>query len=124
MKAIAGLVLGVCALLSLAYAGDKKSWAWEYRPVKASYAIYSGELGDEAAPTQNERKLSLEITGQAAKEIFDSMSPDIKPSCSGEKGDRDRRKGKLYCTYHQGDGYRCFIGVDLRTGQSIAGGTC
>ncbi len=124
MRTILALVLGASALLSLAYAGDKNGWTWEHKPLKASYSIYSGELGEEAAPTQTDRKLAIEVTGEAAKQIFDSMHPDFKPSCSSEKGDRDRRKGDLYCTYHPNEGYRCFIGINLRTGKSIAGGIC
>lgn len=124
MRKILGLILCASALLSLAYASDKSGWTWQYKPLKASYSIYSGELGEQEAPTQSDRKLAIEITGQQAKEIFDSMYPDFKPTCSGEKGDRDRRKGNLYCAYHPGEGYRCFIGVDLRTGKSIAGGIC
>jgi hypothetical protein len=121
MKWIAGLLLGASLLLSLAHA---KEWTWEYKPLKASYSIYSGELGERQAPSATDRKLAVEITGQAAKEMFDSMPPDFHPSCSQAKGDRDRRKGKVYCTVHSGEGYRCFIGINLRTGESISGATC
>ena len=124
MQKVLGLILGVTTLFSLAYANDKSGWNWEYKPFKGSYLIYSGELGEQEAPTPNDRKLAIEVTGQPAREMFDSMRPDVQPTCSNEKGDRDRRKGDLYCTYHPGEEYRCFIGVDLRTGKSIAGGTC
>ncbi|MBB5609068.1 MULTISPECIES: hypothetical protein [unclassified Janthinobacterium] len=124
MRKILVLALGASLLFTLAYANDQSGWSWEYKPVGGTYLIYSGELGDEKAPTQDDRKLAVEITGQPAKDIFDSMYPDFQPTCSGEKGDRDRRKGNLYCTFHPGSGYRCFIGLNLRNGKSIAGAIC
>ena len=58
------------------------------KPMKANYTIYSGEMGDERAPTKTDRKLSIQISGQAAKDIFDSIYPDAKVTCSDEKGAR------------------------------------
>lgn len=124
MRTILALAVGASALLTLSYATAKGDWTWANKPFKGSYSIYSGSLGEEAAPTSADRKLSIAVSGQLAKEMFESMYPDFKPTCNAEKGDRDRRKGNLYCTYHPGEGYRCFIGIDLRTGNSIAGGTC
>lgn len=124
MRKVLVLTLGASLLFTLAYANEQSGWSWEYKPVDGTYLVYAGELGNERAPTQNDRKLAVEITGPAAKEVFDSMYPDFQPTCSGGKGDRDRRKGNLYCTFHSGNGYRCFIGLNLRTGKSIAGGTC
>jgi hypothetical protein len=124
MKKILGLLLGVTALFTLAYANDSSGWTSEYKPLKGSYLIYSGELGEQEAPTQIDRKLAIEVTGQMARDMFTSMPPDFKPTCSGEKGDRDRRKGNLYCTCHNGKEYRCFIGLNLRTGKSIGAGSC
>lgn len=95
------------------------------KPLTAEYTIYSGDLGDEQAPTKNERKLAVEVTGEAAKEMFDSIYPDVEGAkCSEEKGERLRRKGRLWCAYSPSVGYRCFFGFDLRTGQSISGGSC
>lgn len=111
-------------LLSAIYASSKSNWTGESRPLKGPYLIYAGQLGEAAPPKQNDRKLAIENTGQPAKEIFESMSPDFQPTCSGEKGDRDRRKGNLYCSYSARGSYRCFLGFDLRTGKSIAGASC
>lgn len=92
--------------------------------LEGTYATYAGELGEETPPTQRDRKMALEITGRAAREMFDSMYPDYQPSCSGEKEDRDRRKGNLYCTYNPSHGYRCFLALDLRTGKVLVGASC
>jgi hypothetical protein len=95
------------------------------KPLTAEYTIYSGELGDEQAPTKEERKLAVEVTGQAAKDLFDSIYPDAKGvKCSEQKGERLRRKGRLWCAYSPSGGYRCFFGFNLRTGELISGGSC
>ena len=117
----------IAALLVLSVGGqaqEKPVYPAPAKPLKAEYTIYSGGLGDEQAPTKGERKLSIEISGQGAKEIFDSLYPDAKVSCSGEPGERLRRKGHVWCSFAPANGYRCFIGFNLRTGDSIAGGSC
>jgi hypothetical protein len=118
------LIVGAGMLLSLAYAGEKSGWTWEYKPLRAIYSIYSGELGEREAPTKIDRKLAIRVTGQAAKEIFDSMYPDASETCGDEKGERMRSKQNLWCSYHPRIGYRCYFGFDLRTGASIPGGDC
>lgn len=118
-------LIGGLALLSAACAGEKEDWPAPPKPLKAAeYTIYSGELGNEQAPTKDDRKLAIEISGQAAKEIFDSIYPDSKVTCSSESGERLRRKQHIWCSFHPREGYRCFLGYNLRTGQSIPGGSC
>ena len=121
-KLFSGGVAAV-ALLSAAYASDN-TWTWDFKPLKATYSIYSGDPGERAAPTKDERKLSIAIEGQAAKEIFDSIYPDAKVTCSDEPGERLRSKGKVACIYQPRTGYRCSLGVNLRTGESISGASC
>lgn len=118
------VLLGATALLSLAYAAEQANWPAPYRTFKGEYTIYSGGLGDQQAPTRDDRKLSFIIEGQPAKDIFESMYPDDKQTCSGAKGARSRSKGNVWCTYNPRNGYTCYFGFDLRTGKSIAGGTC
>jgi hypothetical protein len=117
-------ILGAISLVSLAYAAEQLHWPAPYRPFKGEYTIYSGDLGEQQAPTKDDRKLSFIIEGQPAKDIFNAMPPDDKQTCSGEKGARSRSKENVWCTFNPGDGYTCYFGFDLRTGKSIAGGTC
>lgn len=119
------LLIGAVASLSVVRAAEKEEWPAPSKPLKAAeYTIYSGELGNEQAPTKDDRKLAIDISGQAAKDIFDSIYPDAKVTCSDEKGERFRRKGNIWCSFHPQRGYRCFLGFNLRTGQSIPGGSC
>jgi len=83
--------------------------------------IYAGDLGDAWQPTKEDRKLSIDVTGQPAKDICDAIYPDIKAECTAEKGERQRREGHVWCAYRPSNGYTCYFGFDLRTGRRIAG---
>ena len=120
LKMTALFFLGAAAMLSLAYAAQSSS---SWKPLHASYTIFSGQhLANRSAPTPADRKLAITLEGKTAKELFDSIGPDQHPTCSQEKGDRDRRKRGVQCTYspeENSNGYRCWIGIDLQTGESI-----
>jgi len=118
------VIVGTTAALSLAYAAEQAHWPAPYRAFKGEYTIYSGELGDQQAPTKDDRKLSFIVEGPAAKDIFNAMPPDDKEVCSTEKGARSRTKDNVWCSFQPSDGYTCYFGFDLRSGKSIAGGTC
>lgn len=119
------LIIGALSCV-LAYASENTSaWTWKYKPLTASYSIYSGAPGERQPPTKHERKLAIAIKGDAAKEIFDSLYPDIKGvTCTSEDGERLRRKDEVWCSYRPSDGYKCFVGFDLRTGKSVSGASC
>lgn len=100
-----------------------------WRALNATYTIFSGSyLADREAPTKTDRKLTILVAGQPAKEIFDSIGPDLPETCSMEKGDRDRLKQGVACFYNakrgSPKGYRCWIGIDLRTGKGVHTVTC
>lgn len=129
MKKTGATVLTACGLASLAFAADTPS-TWQ--PLQeARYKIFSGDTvayGD--APTAKDRKLSIVVKGQAAKEIFDAIGPDVPETCSSEKGNRERNKGAVQCMFtsrdanEAGKGYRCWIGVNLINGQGIPSVSC
>lgn len=115
-------------LLSLAYASAPMD-GWKSLS-KARYLIHGGSLADRQVPTAKDEKLTLLIQGQPAKEIFDSIGPDLPGTCSDEKGDRARIKRGLSCSYtfrdkETPDGpYRCWIGINLRTGDTSLTVSC
>jgi hypothetical protein len=123
MKA-APAVLATLLILSGTQAHEMLPEAARPKPLKAEYGIYSGELGDARVPTKTERKMYVAVSGQPAKEIFDSLYPDAKQTCSSEPGERLRSKGPVWCMFAPSSGYQCFFGLNLRTGASIAGGIC
>lgn len=127
MKSRLFLSLLAASILVSARAEDKAAFPPPPKPLTAEYSIYSGSLGEEKAPTPGDRKLSIEVTGQAAKDIFESIGPDAPGvSCTGDERERLRRKGRVWCSYSPIDGgrYKCYLGFNLRTGESIAGGSC
>ena len=121
------LFLASCFVaLSVAYASDGgPGWSERYKPLQATYLLYSGEPGERAAPTATDRKIAIIVRGSPAKEIFDSLYPDAKDvTCTTEPGERLRRKGDIWCSYRPSNGYRCFLGYNLRNGQADSGASC
>ena len=119
------------AVLSLARAADlagDPSGLW--KPFSAIFKIHSGLVADRTPPTASDRKLTVNVDGKPAREIFESIGPDIQPTCNGGQGDRDRRRKGIYCTYApsdvkaRGGPYRCWIGIDLVTGDAENNVSC
>lgn len=125
MKILSGLILGAAALASLAYAA--KRWDGGLAPINGEYLIYSGELGEAAAPTPGDRKAAFVVHGELARSLFDSIGPDLKDACGTPAGMRVRQKGDLDCAYDRNDAaspYTCRFGIDLKTGKSTYGSIC
>jgi hypothetical protein len=121
------LMLAFLALLPLAHASDEgKQETAEPRPLQGDYQVYGGSLGDMLPPRPKDRNLVFHFEGQTAKDLFDYIGPDVKKSraCTDDSGYRERRRGHLFCVYWKDNGYRCFLGLDLRTGKSNYGGIC
>ena len=125
MKKLSAVTLGAFALFSLANAA--KPWDGTYTVFNGKYLIYSGDLGEEAAPTPTDRKAAVVLYGEAAKHLFESIGPDLKDACGSSSGMRARKKGDLDCTYDKDDRaspYACQFGIDLGTGKSMHGAIC
>lgn len=123
----ARLACAVCslALLSLAYADEKKQ-EWQGAPplpLRGDYQIYGGTLSEMQPPTAKDRKVAFMFKGPLAKNLFDQIGPDMKDSCSSAPGYRERRRGDLACTHDQ-DGYLCYFGLDVVTGKGTYGSIC
>jgi hypothetical protein len=128
MKAFRILAIGASvAVVSLAYASTKKAWDGTYTPSTIHYLIYSNDLDEAQAPTRTDQRLSVAVTGELAKQIFDSIGPDLKLACGTTLGMRQRQRGDVDCSYDKdqpASPYTCHFGIDLRKGKSIAGATC
>lgn len=128
MKRYAAVIVVATTLFSLvAYAAVKKPWDGTYTSYPMHYLMYSGSLSEAQPPKYTDRRLSFAIQGQLAKEMFDSIGPDLKLACGTTLGMRQRERGDLDCSYDKDDGaspYTCHFGLDLRKGKSIVGATC
>ncbi|GGY32889.1 hypothetical protein GCM10007387_13920 [Pseudoduganella albidiflava] len=121
--AAAGFSISQAANLS----GDP-SGLWKIFP--GIYKVHSGSVADRTPPAGRDRKLTVHVDGNAAREIFDSIGPDVQPTCDGGAGNRDRRKKGIYCVYDpadvkaKGGPYRCWIGINLVTGDTETNVDC
>ena len=116
-----------CALLLvipvLAHASD---WSFNYRPAAVRYVIYGNSLGDTTPPSGSDQKIGFEVSGRAAREIFEAIGPDQKDLCTSDPGIRFRAKDKekISCTRSRDGDYTCYFGFDLKSGKSIGGSIC
>jgi hypothetical protein len=126
-------ILGATSIaLSLAHAADPSSDPYGlWKPLQgAIYKLHSGIVADRTPPTSTDRRLTIIVDGKAAKDIFNSLGPDLPETCSSEQGDRLRDKKGIHCSYTAQDKstkegpYRCWIGLDLRTGDSVGTVSC
>jgi len=125
MKPRIAVLFTSAALASLAFAA--KPWDGAYMAFRGEYMMYSGDLGEEAAPTVTDRKVAIVLDREVSKILFATIGPDIKDTCGTASGLRVREKGDLSCTYDKDDRaspYTCHFGIDLRTGKSIPGSIC
>lgn len=118
------LVFAAPLVVTAVVAKEGVEWDFKYEKFMGEFAIYSGQLGETMPPTRSDRKLSMMVEGELAREMFDSMGPDLKEACGAGGGNRIRRKQKVSCSYFPTDGYTCYIGINLRTGESIPGSIC
>lgn len=101
-----------------------------WKPYPAIYKIHSGIVSDRTAPTSNDRVLTVLVDGPAAKEIFESIGPDSPDKRSGAEGDREREKKGVNCIYTaqlsnpKSSHYRCWIGLNLETGEGDVRVSC
>ena len=102
--------MGACAMAA--------NWAFEFKPVNAQMAIYSGGLGDPTAPTAHDAKVSFHVQGKAARDLFDRMGPDVKTECGSDPKTRVRARDRLQCIRYSPSDYSCYFGFDLKDDRS------
>lgn len=135
MRTSTRLLLGAAAgVLSFSIAGAVDLSGDPYglwKPLRgAAYKFHAGLVADAAPPTASDRRLTILIDGAAAKEVFDGIGPDEPETCTDAKGDRHRRKKGIVCFYTAKDEkdkdgpYRCWIGLNLKNGDTIGTISC
>lgn len=114
--------LALCLLLVLPLTAHSQ----EFGSMEARYLLYSGAIGDPMPVEQNNAKLALAITGDAAEEIFQQIGPDLKDECDAGNESRFRANGNgsVACQYHLQDGYLCYLGIDLVKGMPVSASVC
>lgn len=131
MRKLTLLILFAASRLAGAGEADKKRPelnAWN--AVQASYKIHSGGTAYSELPNKNDSALTVAFRDEAAKLVFDQIGPDANEVCNDTAGDRVRQKKGVYCSYTArlenpaNSHYRCWIGIDLRTGDGTVRVSC
>ena len=113
----------LASMLLICSAAAAVPWNSAPQPVNGSYQMYGGELDDMKPPTGKDRKVSFMFSGPLAREMFDSIGPDLKAACSDAPDYRERRRADLSCTRYRGE-YRCYVGLNIVSGKSTVGSIC
>ena len=120
-------LLSLVAACQLASAGESEKKTHElnqWNQLEARYKIHSGNTAYSEPPTGTDSTITVAIRNEAAKQLFEQIGPDVRDACSDAKGTRERRKKGIFCTYTdrlenpENAHYRCWIGIDLHTGES------
>lgn len=112
----------VCQLASAGPADQKRHKLNQWNPLNAEYKIHSGSTAYSELPTKADSVITIVFENEAAHQLFEQIGPDIAPVCDDAKGYRERRRKGALCTYtatleHPGNPhYRCWVGVNLRSG--------
>ena len=127
MNKTLGPIVMVALIFLLTYANAKMPWNGEYAVYQGGYLLYSRELGDMQPPTRRDQKVSFMVEGRIAREMFESMAPDLKFACGSSLRLRVRNRGDVDCSFetdNHASPYTCYFGFNLNTGKSITGATC
>jgi hypothetical protein len=117
-------IVAAILVCSVSLAKAIPSWDLVYKPIQGHFGVIGGAIGDPYAPTPRDKKIIFSMEGNVAKEMFDSIGPDIKGTCGTEDGGRVRQKQSMSCRYRKDEGHVCDFGLDLATGKIVPGSTC
>lgn len=97
-------------------------WEHVHQAFSGAYVMYGGwPTADEAkAPSPGDSKVAFNLGGNAARDMFNAIGPDLTDVCP-TAGLRVRQRNMLLCRYRSQDGYACNFGFDLSTGLIIGG---
>jgi len=131
MRSLTLLILLAVSQIHSADANDRNLHELNrWHSLTATYKIHSGGTAYSELPTKADSTLSIAFKGEDARQVFEQIGPDVTPVCSDEKGDRLREKKGVYCLYTArlekpaNSHYRCWIGIDLRTGEGDVRVSC
>jgi hypothetical protein len=90
-------LIAVCHCASAGQNEKKPHELNQWNPLQAEYKIHSGGTAYSELPTKTDSALTISFKGEAAKQLFDQIGPELKNSCGiSDPGDRERRKKGAY----------------------------
>ena len=76
-------LIAACLGVIVSFAAAVESgWEWHHKPINGIYGIYGGGLGDPVAPTKDDKKIMFSLRDAVAKDLFESIDPDVKDACT------------------------------------------
>lgn len=102
----------------------------QWNPLQANYKIHSGGTAYSELPTKEDSAFTVAFRDEAARQVFEQIGPDVKPECNDAQGYRVREKKGVYCSYTarlenpKNSHYRCWIAINLRTGEGDVRVSC
>ena len=102
----------------------------QWNQLEARYKIHSGGTAYSELPTKTDSAFTIAFRDEAARQLFEQIGPDVKPVCSDAEGYRVRQRKGAYCSYtprlenSKNSHYRCWIGIDLHTGEGDVRVSC
>lgn len=124
------IFVGVFQLASAGERDKNRHELNEWNPLHANYKIHSGDTAYSELPTKDDRAVTVAFRDEAARRVFEQIGPDVRPVCDDTKGNRVREKKGVYCSFTAhlenpaNSQYRCWIGIDLRTGEGDVRVSC
>lgn len=88
------------------------------------FLFYGGTLDDRTPPTRRDTKLSIEVSGPFAAQLFRRMAGGPQQDNCGDNQEWKARD-ELVCIRDRTTGkVDCYFGFDMRSGKSIGGVIC
>jgi hypothetical protein len=112
------------SLLAFALAAlAASSHAAEWQPLQGSYAVTAGNYLDPAAAEPKDSHFRIQLSGQAAKDLFDAMKvPAAKDACTGAMA---RRVEAMQCLrYASPERYECAFALNVMAQKIEYGVSC
>lgn len=117
-------VVNYIAALTMLAAGTGVVATQSFSKLDGSYLMWGKTLIDPPANEKVDRVL-LDITGRAAKDIFEAMpGRGVRPECGPEKSGafpRSKAAGGLRCTQIAIADFQCSVAIVLATGTTAPG---
>jgi hypothetical protein len=112
------IIVGLVLVSSLAMAAA-------YNQLTGTYRIGGKTFYDPPENEPQNTHLYIQLTGDAAKDLYQTMSAKPKPDVCGDEGTQTKMIGNVQCTRSADTKtYRCWFGVDVKNQKIVNGVVC
>jgi hypothetical protein len=96
-----------------------------YNQLSGTYRIGGKTFYDPPANEPQNTHLYIQLTGDAAKELYQTMQVKPKPEVCGDEGTLTKVVGNMQCTRDADTkSYRCWFGIDVKNQKIVNGVVC